>query len=262
MIDAIAPESAVVVRDRAGFSILVDAGADDPISQSLRAPVRWFKRWRRPSCAPHLSLLRSMVRPGDRVLDLGAHIGTFALAAGALGCEVLAVEPAPRNAELLRASVARNGFSNIRVVQAVVSDRAGTVAFCPSGPFGHVFTPATGMPSINVPAVRVDDLLAEVGWDKVHFIKMDVEGSEVPALDGMAALLSHPAGPPILYESNAHTLAFYGHTPLDLRRRLDRFGYQSYRQADREWMVLGSDEPQGQLVVDCLALKGRVRPTC
>jgi FkbM family methyltransferase len=240
--------NAVIVHDPAGFAILVDAASDDPISRSLRAPVPWFKRclnrWRRSS-APHFDLLRRLVRPGSRVLDLGAHIGTFTLAAASMGCEVLAVEAAPENAELLRASVEHNGFTHVRIVQAVASDRNGMVSFSCHGPFGHVFTAATNMPSEEVPAVRVDDLLAEAGWDRVDLVKLDVEGSEIAALDGMANLLQSADAPPIIYESNAHTLGFYGRTPEELRARLEAFGYESYRHDGAKTEV-----------VDYLAVKG------
>jgi FkbM family methyltransferase len=222
----------VLVHDPAGFAILVDAAADDPISRSLRAPLPWFKRclnrWRRTS-APHFDLLRRLVRPGSRVLDLGAHIGTFTLAAASLGCEVLAVEASPENAELLRASVEHNGFTHVRIVQAVASNRSGMVPFSCYGPFGHVFTAATNMPTVEVPAVRADDLLAEVGWERVDLVKLDVEGSEIAALDGMTTLLNRTDAPPIIYESNAHTLGFYGRTPEELRGRLEEHGYASYR---------------------------------
>jgi FkbM family methyltransferase len=256
MKDLRTPPATVRIRDPAGFTLFVDAAADDPLSESLRRPRPWFKRWlpRRRSCAPHLDLLRQLVRPGSRVLDLGAHIGTFTLAAAALGCEVVAIEPAPRNAELLRASIAENGFHRVRVIEAAVSDRAGMVSFCPYGPFGHVFTPVTSFPSIEVPAVRVDDLLAQLGWDRVDFIKMDVEGSELAALAGMPALLSRPDAPVILYESNPHTLGFYGQTPEALRARLEAFGYRSYRPHGADWIAVRPHEPRRE-VVDCLAVK-------
>lgn len=241
------PSNTVLVHDPAGFAILVDAGADDPICRSLRSPVPWWKRclnrWRR-SAAPHFDLLRRLVRRGHRVLDLGAHIGTFTLAAAKLGCEVIAVEASPENARLLRASVEKNGFSRVRVIQAAVSDHAGMVPFSSYGPFGHVFSAVTNLPSIETPAVRVDDLLGQFGWERVDLVKLDVEGSEIAALEGMSELLRSADAPRIIYESNAYTLGFYGRTPEELQAMLRRFGYRSYRL----------DESQTE-VVDYLAVK-------
>jgi len=69
----------------------------------------------------------------DLVVDLGAHVGVFALAAAAAGCRVLAVEASQANARLLEASAARNGFEHLRIVQAAASDQRRRLAFCPEG---------------------------------------------------------------------------------------------------------------------------------
>jgi len=223
----------VLVRDGAGFQLLVDAQATDPISLSLRRRDAWGKRWLkrllrwpRPTQVPHFSLLQRLLKPGDRVLDLGAHIGLVSLAAAKIGCEVLAVEACPRNAALLRASARCNGFHRLRIVHAAIGDRTGTASFSPHGPFGHVYSPVTDMPRIEVPAVRGDDLLAEVGWERVDFIKLDVEGSEIAALRGLENLLTRAAAPPILYELNRATLEFYGQQPQELWDCLSQLGYQ------------------------------------
>ncbi|HEX9317007.1 MAG TPA: class I SAM-dependent methyltransferase, partial [Actinomycetota bacterium] len=76
-----------------------------------------------------LSLMLQLVGPGDRVLDLGAHLGVFSLAASAAGCAALAVEASPVNAALLRSAVWRNGFHDLHVVNAVVAAEPGTAAF-------------------------------------------------------------------------------------------------------------------------------------
>jgi len=57
-------------------------------------------------------IIFKILQPGDRVIDLGGHIGTFSLVAAALGCHVVAVEASPFNAELIKASIAENNFHN------------------------------------------------------------------------------------------------------------------------------------------------------
>jgi FkbM family methyltransferase len=260
------------IQDPVGFALLIDADADDPISRAyledvscasrLKQSLKRLLSWPIPSRVPHLELLRRLLRPGDRVLDLGAHIGTVSLAAAALGCEVVAVEPCPCNAALLRASAAFNSFGRLLVVEAAVGDRPGIVSFSPLGPFGHLATPATNLPSIPVRSVRVDDLQESLGWDRLNLIKMDIEGSEIAALRGMNRLLSRPDAPPILYESNSHVLGFYGHTPRHLQRALADFGYRSYR-ADAERLVpLRPDAEQSAIVTDYLAIKRLSRRVC
>lgn len=253
----------VTVTDGAGFELLVDAAAADPLSIELRRrdawPKRWLKRllrWPRPTRVPHFPLLQRLLKPGDRVLDLGAHIGLVALAAARLGCDVLAVEACPRNAALLRASARRNGFQRLRVVHAAIGERAGMVAFSPHGPFGHVYSPVTDMPRIEVPAVRGDDLLAEAGWERVDFIKLDVEGSEIAALRGLEGVLTRPDAPPILYEMNRSTLAFYGQQPYELWDHLSARGYRHHapETPNLVWPACPTELPQEQ-PRDFLALR-------
>ena len=203
-----------------------------------------------------LSLMLQLVGPGDRVLDLGAHLGVFSLAASAAGCAALAVEASPVNAALLRSAVWRNGFHDLHVVNAVVAAEPGTAAFVPNGPWGHVaWQPTAG--AVDVPAITVDELVAALGWEGASFVKMDVEGSEVDALAGMVQLLGGPDAPPVLYESNAHTLELAGSGPHELVGALESLGYVSYLVDPGRLTRLSPGEPQIETVANCIALKRR-----
>jgi FkbM family methyltransferase len=71
---------------------------------------------------------------GTLFVDVGAHIGTtsiVALTRYSFG-RAVAIEPDPENARLLRANVALNGLhERVAVVEAAVSDTAGTQLFLP-----------------------------------------------------------------------------------------------------------------------------------
>jgi FkbM family methyltransferase len=211
-------------------------------------------------------VLLDRMRPGDAVLDLGGHVGTFALAAAALGCRVTCVEAAPANVALLNASVARNGFTNMRVVWGAISDREGTLKFLPHGPWGTVANPsvlrspdmiqASELAPITVPALTVDGLLHRLGWERVDFVKLDVEGSEVAALHSMTELLNRPDAPTLLYESNTHALRFFGKTASQLADLLSDFGYTSYFVKSGSLVPVRPDDLESEHTVNCLAVKG------
>jgi FkbM family methyltransferase len=74
-------------------------------------------------------------------VDLGAHLGTFAIPAAQLGAQVVAVEGSPRNAAVLRAACEQNGLDNIEIVEAVVDSKIGEVEFVDLGPYGTISTP-------------------------------------------------------------------------------------------------------------------------
>ena len=77
------------------------------------------------------ALMRHL-RPGDRMLDLGAGLGFLcALAAGVLGEDsVLGVEAGPETVKLARRNLAVNGFPGVKVLRgAVVASGEGEVEF-------------------------------------------------------------------------------------------------------------------------------------
>ena len=243
-------EHTVTVPGGLTFTVLLDPDTADPVSAALAAghvldPVL-------------VGLMLRLVKAGDLVLDLGAHVGSFSLAAAAAGCRVVAVEASPANVALLRASAARNGFADLHVVHAAAADAPGTLEFCVRGPWGHVATEAVDLPTTPVPAVTVDELLAELGLGPPAFVKIDIEGSEIPAIRGMAATLGGPAAPTLLYESNGHTLHLFGDSPTDLVGALHALGYTSLAiEPDRLVHVLPG-RMQPQTIVDCLAVKSAV----
>jgi FkbM family methyltransferase len=234
-------------QDQAIFAILVNRDEQDEITAAIANQTYTFPQ--------PFELLPLLTRPGDRVLDLGAHIGTFSLLAATLGYEVAAMEASPRNAILLQASAQHNHFGNLRVIPAAVSNRTETLEFIQAGPYGLVATPLIDAPVITVQATTVDAMLADLGWESVRFIKMDVEGSEVKAIAGMTKLLSRDDAPAILYESNGHTLHYFGETPNSLTAALERFGYTSYLVEAGQLIPLRASEPFFNCTTDCLATK-------
>ena len=71
------------------------------------------------------SLYSQWLEPGDLVFDIGAHVGNRTRAFAALGCRVVAVEPQPHVAALLRVLAGR--IPDVTVVEAAVADRPGRV---------------------------------------------------------------------------------------------------------------------------------------
>jgi FkbM family methyltransferase len=234
-------------QERTTFDLIVDSHEQDEISASIANGVYTF-----PSS---FDLLPMLSPPGARVLDLGAHIGTFSLLAASLGYQIAAVEASPRNATMLKASASLNGLNNLHIIPAAVSDRAETLQFIQAGPYGLVATPFQNDPTISVQAHSVDEILVTLGWDRVDFIKMDVEGSEVKAVAGMKKLLSRADAPTILYESNGHTLHYFGQTPNDLMTALESYGYHCYLVEAGRLTPVSAAELQFNCTVDYLATK-------
>jgi FkbM family methyltransferase len=232
-----------------GFSIVVQEDGTDGITTAILGNTFTLPE--------HYCMLFDLVRPNGKVLDLGAHIGTFSLMAAANGYQITAVEASTRNAALMRESIHRNGFNNIQLVQAAISDRTGQMEFIQDGPYGMVSNPGQPLDkrTITVPAITVDALLDQVNWPNVDMIKMDIEGSEVNAIKGMARLLTRKDAPPILFESNGHTLHIFGVTPGSLFSALEAYGYQCYHLYDGKLFPISGKDMQLECVADCVAFK-------
>jgi FkbM family methyltransferase len=124
------------------------------------------------------------LRPGDVVVDVGANIGAFAVyAAQRTRARLLAVEPHPENAAVLRRNLRANGAEDAVVAECAVADAPGTLPLFlgRSGTTHQLF--ATGKDtaagdSIDVRVATLPQLLAEHGIAAVDFLKLDCEGAE------------------------------------------------------------------------------------
>jgi len=143
---------------------------------------------------PHVSrVLSRYLSAGVTFVDVGANVGYFSLLAAARvgpGGRVIAFEPNPANCELLRLSMAVNGFEQrIDLRPVAVAEESGTVHFYTSGvdSNGRVFKPSdiAGLPTVE--AVTLDEALADC--DRVDVIKLDVEGAEGRVWRGMQAIV-------------------------------------------------------------------------
>lgn len=127
------------------------------------------------------------LRPGDRLLDLGAGLGFIcALAAGVLGeAAVFGVEAGPETVRLARRNLAANGFEGVKVMRgAVVAAGEGEVEFGQRPAFwASALQGPGGWPEnaqvIRVPARPIGTLLAKL---TPTVICCDIEGGELEVL--------------------------------------------------------------------------------
>ncbi|MDB5459876.1 MAG: hypothetical protein JWO72_1617 [Caulobacteraceae bacterium] len=172
-----------------------------------RHPSLWFAirgayRAVRGRAEPELALLRHLVDPARRAIDVGANVGSYSHRLSRLCLETIAVEANPDLATELRRMLP----ANVKVVHAAASDREGEVVLrIPEA--GAVSTGLGTIEAANtlgggrertvaVPALR----LADLGVQDVGFIKIDVEGHELAVLKGALPLIAS-CRPAILVEA-------------------------------------------------------------
>lgn len=125
-------------------------------------------------------------------LDVGANIGFYSIlvARSGLANRVVAFEPDVRNRLQMGANLLINGLlSDVEIVAKAVSKETGSIEFLlsPDTVTGQSKVGA-GAGAIQVETLRLDDLLDESGLRV--FIKMDIEGHELEAIEGMERLLT------------------------------------------------------------------------
>jgi len=177
-------------------------------------------------------LFLAHLRPGARVVDLGANVGWFTVHAMLAGCEVHAFEPVPWIADVLERNARtaeRAGFGRAIVHRAAAGSVRGTarIALANSN-FGdnrlldvRAERPAdmgTGR-EIEIAVERVDDHVR----GPVSVLKIDTQGSEWHALQGARELLE--ASPRIALLLEFWPYALRGATPEELIAHLAERGF-------------------------------------
>ena len=125
------------------------------------------------------------LRSGSVFIDGGAHVGLFAVLAGQIikkGGRVIAVEPDPSSAKMLRANLRDNAVRNAKVIEAALWDRTGQVNLS-SPPVGKSAFATIAGSDANlggrvVASITPTDLLDDCGIASADVVKLDLEGAE------------------------------------------------------------------------------------
>ena len=180
---------------------------------------------------PELAYLEKVLSPGKVFIDVGANFGVYTLVASKLvgtSGRVIAFEPTAQSFAILRQNIALNHFANVRAFQFALAQRRGK-AWLYHGwdPVGNSLgkDPLCGNEGEEVQTEALDKLLEEKGIDRVHAIKIDVEGAEELVLRGaIRCLTTHR--PIVIFEFNPGCAARLGLSPCGARDLLESLGYE------------------------------------
>jgi FkbM family methyltransferase len=135
------------------------------------------------------------IKPGDVILDCGAHHGLmtviYSKLTGPTG-KVIAFEPVPSNAAIARQNATLNQCSNIEVRALGISDGDKKIYVAGENPslFGDSMLRQLGIPWFGKERLSIRALDDEIpASTKIDFIKIDVEGEELKALRGAHRVL-------------------------------------------------------------------------
>jgi FkbM family methyltransferase len=171
-----------------GYGDLMLAGRRVRFHDIDRWPYdEWALEARRGRWEPRtLARFAELVRPGDTVLDVGAHFGIYTLLASELvgpSGRVVAFEPDPVSRSQLERNVRGARASNVEVRPEAVADSHGGGRLT-AGALGTGDTSLTGGEhGLQVPTVTLSAFCAEREVTP-DVLKVDVEGGEAAVLGG------------------------------------------------------------------------------
>jgi FkbM family methyltransferase len=210
--------SALHLKIREGLTVAVPPSLSAISTYVLLEQEEWFEK--------EINLLRQFLKPGMTAIDIGANLGLYSLPMARLvgpDGRVFSYEPGSEARAFLERSRELNGFSNLDVVGAALSDndREGHLAFAGSTELRSLGDAGTGEP------VRITSLDLESAvrpWSSVDFIKIDAEGEEERIITGGQALLATHS-PLVMFEIKA------GEKVNErLRAIFPTIGYRVFRQ--------------------------------
>jgi len=183
-------------------------------------------------------LFPALIRPGDIVIDVGGNVGYFTILAsefvGAHG-KVYSVEPSSNTRIRLDENIKLNRVSNVEVLAYAAWNGVGKANFyqhssdrggCSLRDLG------SGIVAEEASLVRLDAVIPAGECSRVRLIKLDIEGAECQALEGLSSLLESNGPLSIVVEVEDKKLRGLDRSAEDLFELLLGYGMTAYRIAN------------------------------
>jgi FkbM family methyltransferase len=152
--------------------------------------------------------LRAQGKPVN-FFDVGANIGHHTLFMSSHADRIFSFEPFYVVRNEMERKLAHAGVDNVTIFPVALGDRTEDASFSPptganqgTGTLGNILPDNASADTITVQVVQGDDFLNQNGLPPISILKMDVEGHEAKALEGLRETLWRDR-PPILVEIQA-----------------------------------------------------------
>ena len=176
--------------------------------------------------------IKSIVKPGMKVLECGANIGYYAMIqariVGDTG-KIYAIEPSPTNVAWLKRNIAINDYKNIDVQSGAFGAEKGIAPFYVDIRSNlSSFVKRDDLKEyevVDVPMMTIDEFMSD--GKSVDLIRMDVEGYEAEILKGGESTLMTDRAPKYFFiEVHCELLKKRGSSGWDIAQYLRKFGYE------------------------------------
>jgi FkbM family methyltransferase len=188
------------------------------------------------------------LRPGMRVLDIGANVGLYTVLAAKRvgpGGGVWAFEPSSESRDRLVKNLALNRVDARVLPLALGAAGQARAALRREPGFRDGDRYLSSKPVADddaevemVPVVTLDDFVAAdpLLRERIDFLKMDIEGGEFAVFHGASAVLSDNPRLVMMFECKPAACARLGYDALDLLAFIESFGFQAYVLERGQWV--------------------------
>jgi len=179
------------------------------------------------------TLLKSKLKEGMVFVDVGANIGYYALLGAMLvgrSGKVFAFEPDTNNYDLLSRNVDVNKYENVILIEKAVTNKVGTMElFLDTENSGNhkLWASSKEQRQVSVDTISLDSFFESYKC-KPSVIKMDIQGAEMAALQGMDKLIRTNPELKLIIEIWGDGIRGYGDSPKELIDKLINYGFNIY----------------------------------
>lgn len=184
------------------------------------------------------TLMKEFIKEGMKVIDIGANIGYHTLQisqlVGKTG-QIIAFEPDPENYRLLIKNLESNNCKNVTLYQKAVGNFNGDLKlfFCEENRGDHrIFDSGDQRQSFVVKSVRLDDFFNNT--DSFDVIKMDIQGAEPLAFEGMKRFLSRHQKLVVFCEFFPDVFVNYNYRAYEFLTKIEELGFLVFVINDHE----------------------------
>jgi FkbM family methyltransferase len=169
-------------------------------------------------------------------IDIGANIGYYSLLAGSISKKVLSFEPEKKNFQILSENISVNSFYNITPYNYAITNNIGTSNFYlnTKGNAGdHRFFSDDLLQTneervcVQVNCITLDEFCSK-NFIEPNIIKMDIQGSEMLALQGMKKILNESKDLVLFTEFWPQGMIATGESPEEFLTKLLDHGFSIF----------------------------------